>query len=356
MAEPSSPRVSLIVRSSARPTLQAALDSIALQDYSRLEVIVVAASGRGHPELPRRAGAHSLQVVTSDTRLSRPQAANAGLDAAQGDWISFLDDDDLLLAGHVAGLVEAQRNSGGARLIYTLALGRFAGGHAESWGRPYALSELYERNYIHLSTALFARSLVAEGCRFDEAFEIMQDWDFFLQCAQKTPFHFEPRQTFEWHVDRGTSGTGVGTNQDAARFARFRDAIYAKWSGPRSALAARVKQLLDEATVRLRSRDFAGAEACCRQALAASPGDPWALNALALVLRAGGRIADAELAQAHAVAVRPTNPSLLYNLAEIRRDRGDLAGARDSLRRALELTPDFAAAQALLATLDSRPG
>ena len=352
MADTAWPQVSLIVRSSARPTLQAALDSVARQDYPHLEVIVVAASGRDHPALPDRVGAHPLRLVPSEVHLSRPQAANAGLGATRGDWITFLDDDDLLLPGHVAGLVAAQRNAQGARLVYTLALGRFADGHVESWGRPYALSELYERNFIHLSTALFARSLVGDGCRFDEAFEIMQDWDFFLQCAQKTRFHFEPRQTFEWRVDLGESGTGVGGNRDAARFARFRDAIYAKWSGPRKALATRVEQLLDDAAARLRARDFAGAEGRCREALEASPGDPFALNALALTCRAAGRIADAERAQAHAVAVRPTHPSLLYNLAEIQRDRGDLGAARKSIRRALDLAPDFAAAQALLAALD----
>ena len=254
MSDTSSPLVSLIVRSSARMSLRAALDSIAGQDYPQLEVIVVAASGRDHPALPDRIGAHPLRLVKSDVRLSRPQAANAGLDAARGDWITFLDDDDLLLSGHVAGLAAARRNARGARLIYTLALGRFADGHTETWGRPYALSELYERNFIHLSTALFARSLVADGCRFDEAFEIMQDWDFFLQCAQLTPFHFEPRQTFEWRVDLGTSGTGVGGNKDAARFARFRDAIYAKWGARRQALAAQVKQLVEDATAKLRAR------------------------------------------------------------------------------------------------------
>ena len=351
MSDNALPLVSLIVRSSARPTLQAALDSIAAQGYPHLDVVVVAASGSDHPALPGRIGAHGLRLVPSAVRLSRPQAANAGLDAARGDWITYLDDDDLLLPGHVAGLVAATHNAQGARLIYTLARGRFADGHVESWGRPYALSELYERNFIHLSTALFARSLIAEGCRFDEAFEIMQDWDFFLQCAQKTRFHFEPRQTFEWRVDLGGSGTGVGGNRDVARFARFRDAIYAKWSEPRDALAARVKRLLADATLRLRGRDFAGAEGRCREALEASPGDPFALNALALACRAAGKIAEAEQAQAHAVAVRPTNPSLLYNLAEIQRDRGDLAAARNSLRRALDLAPDFAAAQALLAAL-----
>ena len=107
-------------------TLQAALDSIGVQDYPQLEVIVVAASGRDHPAVPERTGAHPLRLVKSDARLSRPQAANAGLDASRGEWITFLDDDDLLLSGHVAGLVAAQRNAQGARLIYTLALGRFA--------------------------------------------------------------------------------------------------------------------------------------------------------------------------------------------------------------------------------------
>ena len=96
-----------------------------------------------------------------------------------------------------------------------------------------------------------------------------------------------------------------------------------------NALAARVKQLVDDATRHAAQLgDFDGAEARCKRGLAASPGDPWALNALALVYRSTGRLPDAERAQAHAVAVRPNNPSLLYNLAEIHRARGDLARAR----------------------------
>ena len=356
MSDQSLPTVSVIVRSSARASLQAALDSIAGQDYPRLEAVVVAASGADHPPLPARIGRHPLRMVPSEVRLSRPRAANAGVGAAAGEWITFLDDDDRILPGHVAGLVDVSRHAPDCSLVYTLALGRFADGRAASWGMPYSLSQLYERNFIHLSTALFARRLVADGCRFDEAFEIMQDWDFFLQCAQHTLFYFEPRQTFEWYVDRGGSGTGVGANQDAARFARFRDAIHAKWRDRRDALAARVSELLDQAAASLRRRDFAAAERRCREALAASPGDPWALNTLALVHRAEGRLEDAERAQGDAVAVRPNNPTLLYNLADIHRARGNAVAARDCARRALELAPDFAAAKELLAAVDAASG
>ncbi len=64
MDDSASPPVSLIVRSSARASLRAALDSIGLQDYPQLEVIVAAANGRDHPALADRAG-------TLDASLTR---------------------------------------------------------------------------------------------------------------------------------------------------------------------------------------------------------------------------------------------------------------------------------------------
>ena len=174
----------------------------------------------------------------------------------------------------------------------------FADGHTETWGRPYALSELYERNFIHLSTALFARSLVVDGCRFDEAFEIMQDWDFFLQCAQHTPFHFEPRQTFEWRVDLRHVGNRRRRQQGrgALRALPRRDLRQvgrtgAKRAGGAGQAAGRGRDRQARAHARLRRRGSAVAARRWRRV----PDDPWALNALALVYRSTGRLADAEL-------------------------------------------------------------
>jgi tetratricopeptide (TPR) repeat protein len=274
-----------------------------------------------------------------------------GVDAAQGDWITFLDDDDVLLPGHVSGLVAAQRSAGGARFVYTLARARMADGRTQAWGQPFALAELYERNFIHLATALFSRDLLTLGCRFDETLEIMQDWDFFLQCAQHTPFHFEPRQTFEWHAERGTSGAAGGANQDDVRFSAFRERIYAKWADRSEALVDRVRAGVQETVDRLRNGDPAGAEARCREMLAYSQNDPHALNVLALVLRSTGRARAARDAQELACAVRPGDASLLYNLALACRVQGDLDAARASCRRAIEAAPEFAPARKLLAEL-----
>jgi len=289
--------------------------------------------------------------VPGPLRLSRPDAANAGLDAATGEWITFLDDDDTMAPDHVSGLVAATRNAPGALAVYTLARARFADGRTETWGRPYALIQLYERNFIHLSTALFSRTLVQGGCRFDPQFEIMQDWDFFLQIAQHTHFYFEPRQTFDWHADAGSSGAGGGANQDDVRFVRFRDMIYAKWAPAHEALVDSVTAKLQAAQARAQQRDLAGAEALVREVLAMSPNDPFALNMLAMLQRSQGRIADARATLETAVAIRPDDPSFIFNLALLCRAAGDADAARGCCWRALEIDPGFAPARDLLAAL-----
>jgi len=298
-------------------------------------------------------GIHAVTFVASRVPLSRPRAANAGLDASTGDWITFLDDDDVLLPGHVAGLVAAQRNAGTSQVIYTLARAQMADGREVLWGRPFALQQLYERNFVHLATALFSRELLELGCRFDESFEIMQDWDFFLQCAQHTTFHFEPRQTFLWRAERGSSGAAGGANHQPKRFADFRNRIYEKWARQRDALTDRVAGALRDIVQRAQSPDLVGAEHACHAILEYSQNDPHVLNLLAMLHKNAGRLREARQVQELACAVHPEDPSLAYNLALVCRMQGDLANARRHAHRAVRTAPDFSAAIKLLADLDS---
>jgi tetratricopeptide (TPR) repeat protein len=345
------PRVSIVIRSIARPALANALASVGAQDYPRLETIVVGASGPTHPAPPESVGGHPVCFAASDAALSRPEAANRGLDAAGGDWITFLDDDDVLAPAHVSGLMDATRNAGDAMLVHTLARVRLRDGYTQTLGQPFSTLQLYERNFIHLSMSLFSRDLLALGCRFDESMHMLQDWDFFLQCAQYTRFHFEPRETFEWRADAGTSGAGAGENQDDARFAQYRDRIYAKWSAHHEALVDRVTADLGEVSARAERGDVAGAEAACRHVLTYSQNDPFALNLLAMLNRRAGDYAAARTTQELACSVRPQDPSLVYNLALVCRLQGDPDAARRHCRQALRVDPAFAPARGLLAEL-----
>jgi hypothetical protein len=341
------PEVSVIVRSVARPTLAAALDALAAQRDVELEVLVVTASGAGHPRLPRQCGAHPLRQVGGAQPLRRAAAANAGLDAAAAPWITFLDDDDTIAPDHVAGLLRAAQSLPAPAVVHSYADAVFADGRRERFGQPFSLAELHLRNFVHLSSALVPAALVRAGCRFDEALDLHEDWDFFLQLAQHGPFAFAPLATFRWHADAGSSGAGGGRNHDPARFAECRDRVYAKWQGRREHLVDAVTDALQRAQALAQAGSVMAALHVLHGTAQVSPNDPHVLNLAAMLQRQQGQLAQAHASQALAVAVRPHDPALVFNLALVALARRDAALARQCCERTLALDPAHATARRL---------
>lgn len=79
-----------------RSLLGRTLDSVLRQAAVDLDVIVVdEASTDGTREFLAAVGDPRLRVVRHDQPHGLPQARNSGADAARGDWLAFIDDDDL---------------------------------------------------------------------------------------------------------------------------------------------------------------------------------------------------------------------------------------------------------------------
>jgi len=226
----SSPLVSILVRSLDRPTLQRALDSVAAQDYPNIEVVVVAASA-SHRDLPATCGAFPLRLVRTTRALKRAEAANVALEAARGEWFNFLDDDDELLPMHVSRLRAALDANPGARLAHSISQ------DVDASGRPVGLHGGRFKPWRQLDTgffrpccAMFASSLLDDGANFDPRFEILEDMDFFIQCAALTPFVFVEDATARYYVDAGDSGAGRGLNRDDDRLQSAFTVLREKWA------------------------------------------------------------------------------------------------------------------------------
>ena len=185
--------VSVLVRSLDRPFLQEALASVAAQTHPAIEVVVVAVRP-GHAPLPTHCGPHPLRLLPADAPRPRSLAANVALDAAHGQYLLFLDDDDWLMPGHIARLVQVLQTHPQAQAAYAgVALvdlqGRPMG---QVFDLPFDAVRQLSGNLTPIHAVLFSAALRDQGCRFDEALDRYEDWDFWIQVARHTvPVHVD---------------------------------------------------------------------------------------------------------------------------------------------------------------------
>ncbi|HKE41163.1 MAG TPA: glycosyltransferase [Casimicrobiaceae bacterium] len=207
------PLVSLIIRSMGRPCLVEALASAARQHHRPLEVIVVDATGGAHPPLPRLRALDALRLVTSRRALNRPAAANLGLESATGEWIAFLDDDDLLEPSHLARLVARASEPDRPRVVYAQhwPIDRL---HRVGDQRRHRFNPLIMHFYCRIpGMACLLHWSLARAERFDETFNTCEDWEYWLRLMRQTPFATVREPTHFYFSEAGTSGTGLGQNR-----------------------------------------------------------------------------------------------------------------------------------------------
>ena len=224
------PLVSVIIRSMDRPTLSEALDSVALQTYPNIEVVVVNAKGAGHSLLGDWCGHFPLRMefAADGSTLTRPQAANLGLEKAKGQWLIFLDDDDLFDPDHIAGLKQALRLHPQVKAAYADVRVEDAEGHVTAiFNAPYDQRRLLASNFIPINALLFSRSLIGEaGARFDENLEVYEDWDFWLQLSYRTSFLHINKISAAYRA-LGNSGVCLIANKNIQR--QGYELVYDKW-------------------------------------------------------------------------------------------------------------------------------
>jgi hypothetical protein len=242
------------------------------------------------------------------------------LDAARGDWLNFLDDDDELFPQHVSALLAAASRESGARVLYSSAELRDLDGRVMGLsGRSGVHMQLYNQNRCQPVAALIARSLVQEGARFDPRFEVLEDQDFFVACATRTRFAWVDAVTCVWHGYAGDSGCGYGPNADATRRQAYLELLRAKWASVFETWKREPEALLYLGQHHLREGDLEVALSCLEQALAARPDDPNALNLCGMANHhAGNRARAAELLEA-ALRRVPGHPAIRANLELVRR-------------------------------------
>ncbi|PYJ73437.1 MAG: family 2 glycosyl transferase, partial [Verrucomicrobia bacterium] len=223
------PLVSIItpVFNTPVPWLRECVESVLTQAYEKWELILIDDYST-EPEMLRclteLAASDSRIILAKDEkRRGISAASNRGLALAQGDWVAFLDHDDLLEPDALFQNVKWLQNHPDADLIYSdedklTEQGFDSPIFKPDWSPDYFLS----CNYVCHFT-LIRCELVKRVGGFRSEFDGAQDYDLFLRVTEQTNrIDHIPRVLYHWRrslTSTADSIRGKPTMLEAGRLA-----------------------------------------------------------------------------------------------------------------------------------------
>ena len=197
------PRVSVVIPAyNAEPFIERTLDSVLAQGVADLEVIVVDDGSEDRTrELVAARGAPVTLV--QGPRRGVSLARNAGVHLARGEYVAFLDHDDLWEPGKLSRQVAVLGADPQAALVFTQAT-LVQGARATRVfpvipDPPAFLARAYENlvheNYIPMSSVMVRRAALSglDGSGpFDPRLHLAEDWELWLRIAERHRLAFIP--------------------------------------------------------------------------------------------------------------------------------------------------------------------
>jgi glycosyltransferase involved in cell wall biosynthesis len=183
------PAVSVVIPVYRARYLRAAVDSVLAQTFRDFEIIVVddGSPDRADPDRWPAPDGDRLQILRQ-TNQGPSAARNAGIRAARGTFVAFLDSDDTWEAGYLAEQVAAITRGQGLDLVYSnwVTLGepeasRRAMEAARAYGPVSCTGLLREECEIALSGVVLRREIAVAAGLFDERFRHAEDFDLWLR-------------------------------------------------------------------------------------------------------------------------------------------------------------------------------
>jgi len=193
------PRVSVIMASWNRPQfLASAIDSVLAQTYQDFELIVAddGSAGPTHELLEAYARSPRVRVLWLTHCGVPAMVRNAALRAARGEYLAFVDSDDVWMPTKLERQLDALRGADGARWSYTGCT------HIDAQGKtfepvgvqPWRAHEgdildavACLRAHSALPTVMIERTLIDQAGMFDEHLALYEDHDLWLRLARLSP-------------------------------------------------------------------------------------------------------------------------------------------------------------------------
>lgn len=151
-----------------------------------------------------------IKVVELGESQGIASATNEAMKLAIGDWITFLDHDDVLSPDALAEIAETMSLKPSLRLIYSDEdkISAWLGRRFDPYFKPdWSPDLLLSQNYLCHLVAVRA-DLVRKVSGIREGFDGAQDWDFVLRATERCcpeEIHHIPKILYHWRAARGST-------------------------------------------------------------------------------------------------------------------------------------------------------
>lgn len=197
--------VSVIIPTHNRSTyLKRAIDSVLHQSYQQIEIIIVANGCRDNTtdtvnQIKKDHPSQPILYFEIAEKIGGSKARNIGIEHASGEYLAFLDDDDIwfshIIASHIKKLAENTHCIVSVNCIY------IHGDQEQQYKTStirqpaeHTFQDLYYENTLRgFSFCATKRKYIGDN-RINEKLQALQDWDIWLKIIKSTglPAYKEP--------------------------------------------------------------------------------------------------------------------------------------------------------------------
>jgi glycosyltransferase involved in cell wall biosynthesis len=186
------PRVSVVIPTyNSAGLLREAIQSVLSQIYSDFEVVVIDDGSTDNTESVARSFGDRVSYLKQENK-GAGAARNHGIKRSRGEYVAFLDSDDLWLPGKLAEQIPLLDRDPELGLVYSdWAVVAEQGEALPSYLRNlpaasgYVFDELVQCGFILTSGTVVRRSCFDDVGYFDETLSIAQDYDLWLRICYR---------------------------------------------------------------------------------------------------------------------------------------------------------------------------
>jgi glycosyltransferase involved in cell wall biosynthesis len=220
------PRASVIITTHNRPGLLPRAIESARTSGTDVEIVVVDdASSDVTAEVCR--AIPGIKYVRVERNQGVAGARNLGMVASSGEYLTFLDDDDVRMPGSLDQQIRVLDQTPDAMMVYSQAIPAEADGLQR---QPYPREcpqgdifwELLIRNFIPAGSAVFRRACISKIGLLDDSIPGIDDWDLWIRIAELFPVAALETPVMVWRQSTTVSAQGSSDTLDLIERGRKR--------------------------------------------------------------------------------------------------------------------------------------